>query len=109
LEHRGYEREVGAAENREADHVRGLVTGRRGDLRRCQSNARVDDFHAGITGGNRDLLGAVRVAIEAGLGDEQSWRPAWHRAHVLRDRRQLVGAAADRCVHSCGCAVLAEH
>ena len=51
----------------------------RADAAICSSgeaDAGVDDLHAGVAGGDGDLLGAVGVAVEAGLGDEQLRRPA---------------------------------
>ena len=45
-------------------------TRRRGDLRRRQADALVDDVHARVACANGDLLGAVGVAVEAGLADE---------------------------------------
>ena len=43
---------------------------RRGDLRGRQPDALVDDVHAGVAGAHGDLLGAVGVAVEARLADE---------------------------------------
>ena len=36
-----------------------------------QADALVDDFHADIAGADGDLLGAVGVAVEAGLADQE--------------------------------------
>ena len=47
----------------------------RGDLRRGQADALVDDVHAGVAGAHRDLLGAVGVAVEARLADEDLQPP----------------------------------
>ena len=44
-----------------------------------EPDALVDDLHAGVAGRDRDLLGAVRVAVEAGLADEQPDRAAGRR------------------------------
>src|ERR1051325_8018654 len=50
----------------------GLFLARGGhDLLRRQPDALVDDLHAGVAGAYRDLLGAVRVAVEPELTDEE--------------------------------------
>ena len=41
------------------------------DLGRGEPNAVVDDVHAGVGGARGDLLGAVRMAVEAGLADQE--------------------------------------
>jgi hypothetical protein len=41
------------------------------DLGRRQADALVDDLHAGIAGAHGDLLGAVGMAVEARLADEE--------------------------------------
>ena len=41
------------------------------DLCRRESDAFVDHFHAGIAGAHRDLLGAIGMAVEAGLADKK--------------------------------------
>ena len=82
---------MAAGQDRQADHVGVLVAGRRRDLLGREADARVDDLHAGVAGGDGDLLGAVGVAVEAGLGDEQPGRAAGHGLHPLGD-----GVAAPR-------------
>ena len=49
----------------------------------------------GVAGGDGDLLGAVGVAVEAGLGDEQPRRTAGHRLDPLGDDRSPRRRAAD--------------
>ena len=48
------------------------------DLFGCLTQAGVDHFHAGVPQRARDDLGAAVVAIEAGLGDDDS-----QFAHVM--------------------------
>ena len=79
-----HQREVGAREDREADDVDVLVAGRGRDLGRREPDALVDDLHAGVAGRDRDLLGAVGVAVEAGLADEQPDRAARSRRRSRR-------------------------
>ncbi len=49
------------------------VLGHRGrdDLLGREPDALVDDLEAGVAGAYGDLLGAVRVAVEPGLADQQ--------------------------------------
>ena len=49
------------------------VLGHRGrrDLRRCQPDALIDHLEAGVAGPHGDLLGAVGVAVQPGLADQQ--------------------------------------
>src|SRR5262245_57307576 len=42
------------------------------DLLRCQSNALVNDLHSGVARADRDLLGAVGMAVEPRFADEES-------------------------------------
>ena len=60
---------------------------------RRQPDALVDDLDADVARLDRDLLGAVRVPVEAGLADQQLQRasePARQRAHALAHRRGVV-------------------
>ena len=59
-----------AREDREPDDVDTLLHGRRGDPRRGEPDALVDDVHSGVPGAQRDLLGAIRVPVESGLADK---------------------------------------
>ena len=89
-----------------------LLGGRGGDLGRRQADALVDDVHAGVARADGDLLGAVGVAVETGLADEELQPPAERLADPLdlvaqlgdllaRDRRGLADAGRRP--------VLAEH
>ena len=66
-----HERQVRTREDREPDDVDVLVARRRDDLFGRESDPLVDDFEAGVARGDGDLLGAVGVSVESGLGDEQ--------------------------------------
>ena len=46
------------------------------DFVRRQADAVVDDVHAGVGGAHRDLLGAVGMAVEARLADQELEPPA---------------------------------
>src|SRR5690348_814041 len=72
---------MAAGEDRQADDVRLFLARRLHDLLRRQADALVDHLHAGVARAHRDLLGAVGVAVEAGLADEESHAPA----EFLRD------------------------
>src|SRR5439155_1350088 len=84
---------AGAAEDREPDHVDALLQGAGGDLRRRQPDAVVDDVHAGVARADCDLLGAVGVAVEPGLADEDLERAPeslGDALDLLADGRKLV-------------------
>jgi len=74
----GAEGVVCSGENGEADHVNVFLDGGGGDHLRGLAEAGVDDFHAGIAEGAGDDFGAAVVAIEAGLGDQDSDFLFWH-------------------------------
>ena len=46
------------------------------DLLRRQADALIDHLHAGIARAHRDLLGAVGMAVEPGLADQELQAPA---------------------------------
>ena len=81
-----------AGEDREADHVDVLLDGGVGDLLRRQADALVDHLHAHVAGADGDLLGAVRVAVEAGLADQDPDRVA----DLLGDLGDLVADLAEQ-------------
>jgi hypothetical protein len=74
----GAERVVRAGENGEANDVNVLLNGGGGDHLRSLAEASVDDFHAGVAEGAGDYFSAAIVAIEAGLGDQDSDFLFWH-------------------------------
>ena len=53
------------------------------DLGRGQADAVIDDVHAGVGGPHRDLLGAVGMAVEARLADQEFQPPAELQRHPL--------------------------
>ena len=63
--------------------VDALVDRRAGDLLGGQADALVDDLHADVAGAHGDLLGAVGVAVEAGLADEDLHRAAERLADAV--------------------------
>ena len=68
------------------------------DLLRRQPDALVDHLHAGVARAHRDLLGAVGMAVEAGLADQERHAPA----ELARDAIDLgadVVEAADVVAH----------
>ena len=75
VDHRGDQLAVRAGEDRQPDHVHALLQRRGGDLGGGQADPFVDDVHARVARAHGDLLGAVGVAVEAGLADEDL-RPA---------------------------------
>ena len=96
VEHLGHQLQVRAGQDREADEVHVLVHRGRDDLRGGQPDPLVDDLEAGVAGPDGDLLGAVAVAVEAGLADEQP-QPlaellAGARAPSARTAVELVAA-----------------
>ena len=64
------QRHVRAREDREADDVDAFLECGVGDAGGGEADALVDHLDAGVAGGDRDLLGPVAVAVEAGLADQ---------------------------------------
>ena len=95
LHHLADERQVRAREDREPDHVHRLLERRVDDLRRGQADALVDHLHAAVAGAHRDLLGAVGMAVEAGLADQELDPPPEARARRL-DRGAHLREVAHR-------------
>src|SRR5271166_4378937 len=62
---------MGRRQDRQADAVDARF-GSLDNLRRSEPDAVVDDIHARVRRARRDLLGAVRMAVEAGLADEKT-------------------------------------
>ena len=84
----------------------------RDDLGRGLADAVVDHLDADVAGAQRDLLGAVGMAVEAGLADDEARRLAellgelgHHQADVRRRRRRVAVSGVD----AGRGAVLAEH
>ena len=75
-----------------------LVDRRARDARRGEADALVDHVHAGIARAHGDLLGAVRVAVEPRLADQDLDAPPELLGHPLDALAQLsqgvVGGAA---------------
>ena len=71
-----HQRQVRPGQNRKADDVHVLFRRRSGDRLRRQTDAVIDNFHAGVAGASGDLLGAVGVAVEARLADQELQAPA---------------------------------
>ena len=91
-QHRRDQLGVRAREDRQPDHVDALLGGRAGDLGRRQADALVDDVHAGVARPDRDLLGAIGVAVEAGLADQELQPPP----EGVADPLDLVAQLRDR-------------
>jgi hypothetical protein len=66
------------------------------DLLRRQADALVDDLHARVAGAHGDLLGAVGMAVEAGLADEQLDAPAERFDTRSTSRADRASEAAGR-------------
>ena len=62
---------MAAGEHRQPDDVHFAFARRIDDLLRRQANALVDHLHAGVARAHRDLLGAVGMAVEPGLADQE--------------------------------------
>ena len=72
-------RDLGAVrprEDRQADHVHAFLQRGGGDARRRQADAIVDHLEPAVAGAQRDLLGAVGMAVEPGLADQHLGAPA---------------------------------
>ena len=76
---------------------RALLGARIDDFGRRQADAVIDDIHAGIARPDRDLLGPVRMAVEARLADQKFHPPPELQRHALdlvAQRIEIVGALA---------------
>ena len=62
------------------------------DLLRRQPDALIDHLHAGIARPHRDLLGAVGMAVEAGLADQERQPPAELARHAVDIGANVVEA-----------------
>src|SRR5262249_56117284 len=90
-----------AREDREADHMSARLARRFDDLGGREPDAVVDHFDSGIARAHRDLLGAVRMAVEAGLADhegEAAPKPPRHAvdvgAQAVEPLRGIAGGTA---------------
>ena len=72
-----------ARQDREADHVHALLERGVDDCAGRQADALVDHLHAAVAGAHGDLLGAVGMAVEAGLADQDLEAPAERGATPL--------------------------
>jgi hypothetical protein len=73
---------------------RGPRRGRSPRSARGEADAAVHDLHPGVAGGHGDLLGAVGVPVEPGLGHEQLGRPAGQGVRALGHLGRRPGAMA---------------
>src|SRR5207248_10420667 len=112
VEHVGHQRGVAARQDREADDVHALLEGGIDDAFRREPDAFVDDLHAAVARPHGDLLGAIRMAVQAGLADQDLDAPAEAARHGL----DLAPGGFEAAVtdtggarHAGGRAVFAEH
>src|SRR5947199_185907 len=80
-----------AAQDGKTDHVHVFLHGGRGDHLRGLMQPGIDDLHARIAERRGDDLGATIVAVEAGLGNENSY---WTRS--MHGIKNLAGSLATR-------------
>ena len=76
-----------------------LLRARLDDFGGRQADAVVDDLHAGVARAHRDLLGAVGMAVEARLADQEFQPPAELQRDALdlgAHAVELAGALARR-------------
>src|SRR5215831_9540400 len=91
--------------------MRALLARRFDDLRRSEPNAFIDYVDAGVARAHGDLLGAVRVPVEARLAEHEFEPPAELTRHSLDFGAQVVeadGFVARRTPHASRRAILAE-
>ena len=67
---------MGPGEDRKSDDVDVLLRRRGGDLLRGEANPLVHHLHPDVARAHRDLLGAIGVAVEARLADDELQTPA---------------------------------
>src|SRR6185437_12898339 len=92
VDHVLHQRHVAAREDGQADDVRLLLLRRVDDLLRRQANALVDHLHAGVARADGDLLGAVTMAVETGLADQESHAAAELLRHAVDVGADVVEA-----------------
>src|SRR5271163_748603 len=80
---------MGPRQDRQADAVDARF-GSLDNLRWSEPDAVVDDIHARVRRARRDLLGAVRMAVEAGLANQEPDPPAELERHPLDFAAQRV-------------------
>ena len=71
-QHVADQRHMRARQDRQADDMDALFQRGVDDFGRRQADALVNHLHAGVARAHRDLLGAVGMAVEAGLADQES-------------------------------------
>ena len=98
-------------EHGQPDEIDVLIACGGRDLLGREADALVDHLHPRVTRGNRDLLRAVRVPVEAGFAHEDAYRMperAGAGLHALPGTRQVGPDRRVRTADAGGCAVLAE-
>src|SRR5690348_10525222 len=70
VEHVAHQRDMAARQDRQADDMYALLERGVDDAVGRETDALVDHFHAAVAGAHGDLLGAVRMTVEAGLADQ---------------------------------------
>src|SRR4051794_10037711 len=88
-DHVGDQLHVRPGKDRQADHVDAFVDRRLRDLGRRQADALVHHVEAGVTCAHGDLLGAVRVTVEARLADQDLDAATQRLRHALDLLAQL--------------------
>ena len=83
---------MAAGEDREPDHMHVFFERGLDDLGRREADAAINDFHAGVAGAHRDLLGAVGMTVEAGLADKKFDAPPELLGNALDVGAQRVHA-----------------
>src|SRR5579883_1506369 len=112
VEHVAHQGDVAARQDRQADDMHALLECGVDDALGRQPDALVDYFHAAVAGPDGDLLGAVGMAVEAGLADQDldaPTEPPRHRLDLATSRFEATVGDADRPRHPGRRAVLAEH
>ncbi len=86
---------MGARKDRQADDMHAFVDRGADDLGRRRADAGIDHVEACVARAHRDLFRAVRVAVEAGLADEELGAGADLVGDALHLAAHLVELAAD--------------
>ena len=84
---------MAARKDRQPDHMRLLLAHGIDDLLGRQPDALIDHLHAGVAGAHRDLLGAVGMAVEAGLADQERHSPPELARNAIDVGANVVEAA----------------
>jgi len=93
----GNELHVASGKNRKSYDIDVFVPSNCSNLRWRETDALIDDFHAGITRCDGDLFSAIGVTVEARLAHKEPWRTAGHGLDSFSNGPKILRKFADAC------------